>query len=892
MIRRLLDAILPSRRRRWREVDAEIEAHLHMRTRELEAGGMPSAPARREAERLFGELESARRRLYASAQIRDRRLGRLRRFESVIADLRAGVRRVRHAPTSSAITIATFAVGIGLTTATFSVVDHTLLRPLPFGEPERLVALRSVDIEGADFPYVSSDNWLDWRDLNRTLEATAIYSIFGSTTVVNDDDAFTVPAKNVSGGFFEVLRTPFLLGRPLTLEDVRDNQPVAVVSEGFWRRALGSPAELPVEMVMSGRTVQVVGVVRAGFEFPEGNQVWRPATFVRRGGAARNNINWYAIGRLADNTDIAAARADLSRVADGIRGSDPEGIYSFGVVVVSLKEEVVGGARTTLWLAMGAVLAVLLVVCANLAGLEFARRSARRQETAVRVALGAGRWRVAQQGVLEHVTLAAIGGVLGTALAWWGTRELLSRYDLPIPRTEGVSIDLRVLAFALALSLLAGVIASLVPSLTAARTAPSRAMAGARGSAPGGRNLPGSMLVAAEVALAVMLLIGGGVLVRNFAAIVGRELGFDPDGVVTASIALSAPRYGDGQEVRLEYWRSAMDTVVAIPGVADAAVANPAPTFSGGRGFVAIEDQPDVDAGAAYRVVSHDYFRTLDIRLLAGRLFDTGDNADSERVTIINRTMAETYWPGGDPLGKRIQATSQESRLERRSLLVIGVVEDIRQYGFTDDPYTAMYVLHEQVPTHTGGMTLIARTGGEADSIITVVRDRLRQLDRTLAVDVSTLDARLGGRVAGERLLAMTMSLFAGLGLALAAVGIYGLLSFAVSRRTREIAVRMAVGARGADVVAMVVRNALLVVGAGAVVGMWAVYALGHLVAALLAEIPASDPITALLVEIPARDPVTFAGVAATVFLTALGAALVPAVRAVRMSPVDALRRG
>jgi predicted permease len=480
---------------------------------------------------------------------------------------------------------------------------------------------------------------------------------------------------------------------------------------------------------------------------------------------------------------------------------------------------------------------------------------------------------------LEQVTLATIGGALGTLLAWSGTGVLLGRYELPVPRAAEVSIDLRVLAFSFVVSVLAGVAASLLPSLSASRTAPARAMAGARGSAPGGKHLPGSVLVAAEVALAVILLIAGGLLARNFTALVGRDLGFDPEGVVTANITLTAPRYREAQELRLEYWRSAMEALAAVPGVVATAAANPAPTFSGGRGFVAIEDRPGVDAGAAYRVVSRDYFEALDIRLLNGRVFDRRDSASSDRVTIINRSMAETYWPDADPVGERIQATSQEAGLERRSLLIIGVVEDIRHYGFADAPYTAMYVLHEQVPTHTGSMTLVARGPGDAEALVGAVRARLRELDRDLAVDVSTLETRLGGGVAGERLLAATMTLFAAVGLTLASIGIYGLLSFAVGRRTREIAVRMAVGARAADVVSMVLRNALMVVGSGVVVGMWAAYVLAHLIAALL-------------VEVPARDPLTFAAVAVTVLLAAAGAALVPAIRAVRMAPVDALRRG
>lgn len=872
------DRLSPHARRRA-EIDAEIEAHLDLEARRLIDQGMDAATARREAEQRFGELAAARRRLYSSARQRDRRLRRAHRLESIAVDLRAGLRRLRHDPLASGLAVVTFALGIGLTTATFSVVDHVLLRPLPFSEPDGLVALHSVPEAGDSFPYVSATNWLDWQEQNRTLESTAIYSILGNSTVVTADDAFTVPAKYVSGRFFDVLRTPFAAGRPFTPEEVRDREAVAVVSEGFWRRVLSANPELPVTLSIDGSPTLIIGVVAAGYEHPQGTQMWHPGRWLEyQGGAARNNVNWYAVARLAPGISIEAARADLSSIADGIRAADPAGIYSYGVGVVALKDEVVGDADETLLVALGCVLAVLLVSCANLAGLEFSRRSARAHESAVRAALGASRWRMVQHGVLEQVALAVLGGALGAALAWWGTNAMLTRYELPVPRAEAVAVDLRVLAFALVVSVLSGVMASVLPSVIEGRVAPGRAMAGRRGAVRGGRNLPGAVLVGAEVALAVVLLVACGLLARNFLALVGRDLGFNPEGVVTADIALTAQRYRAGHEVRLQYWSNALDTLAAIPGVTATAAGNPIPTGVGGRGFVLIEEQPDVEAGADYRVVSHDYFDLLEVPLLAGRLFDATDGATSERVTIINRAMAEAYWPDANPVGERIQATSQESLPDPPSLLIIGVVGDLRQYGFSDDLNTAMYVLHEQVPAYSGGMTLMARAAGGPEAITSVVRERLRELDGNLAIDVATLDARLGGRVAGERLLATTLALFAALGLALAAIGIYGLLSFAVGQRTREIAVRMAVGARAADVVGMIARNALAVVALGLVAGLWLAYGFRRFIGALL-------------VDVPAGDPATYVVVVAVVLLAGGGAALLPALRAVRSSPLETLRQ-
>ena len=337
-----LDRLSLRPRRRRREVDAEVEAHLEMRVHQLTETGMDEAAARQEALRRFGNLDTARQRLYASAKRRDQRL--------------------RREPAAAALSVATFALGIGLTTATFSVVDHALLRPLPFSEPEELVRLHSVASDGASFPWVSATNWLDWSEQSRTLASSAIYSVFGTATVVTTDDAFTVPAKSVSGRFFEVLRTPMAAGRPLTPDEVRDGAAVAVVSEAFWRRVLSADPELAATVSISGRPTRVVGVVQAGFEFPAETQVWLPARYQRRGGASRNNINWLTVARLAPGTDIGAARAELSVIADGIRNSDPAGIYSYGVGVFSLKEEIVGDSQQTLLLAMGCVLAVLLEI--------------------------------------------------------------------------------------------------------------------------------------------------------------------------------------------------------------------------------------------------------------------------------------------------------------------------------------------------------------------------------------------------------------------------------------------------------------------------------------------------------------------------------------------------
>jgi predicted permease len=862
-----------------RQIDAEIRAHIALRTEELIAGGLDPDEARAEAERRFGGVEESRRRLYRSARRREGSL-RLRSWlDNVSRDFGLALRRIRQAPGFAALAIAIFGLGIGLSTATFTVVERVLLRPLPFPEPDRLVALHSMGEAGNWFPYVSQGNWVDWKERNNTLAATAIHHLESTVTVMTPEGAFFAPGAIVGGAFFEVVGMPMHLGRAFTEEESQAEAPVAVVSQGFWERVMGADPGLDTELFIQGQSREIVGVVPAGLEFPQGTDVWLPYRYRPQTGAMRNNINWFAVARLRPGVSIREAGDDLGTIAAGIRASDPAGVYSWGVHVEPLHERLTGRISGTLTLLMSAVGFVFLLACANLAGINFARSSARRQEIAVRVALGAGRLRIIQQQIVENLVLALLGGGLGVLLAWRVTATVSARLAEALPRTTEIAVDGWVLAFAVLASLLAGALAGLAPAINASGAAPKTAMAaGARFSGGAGRG-PATFLVAGEIALAVLLLTGAGLLLRSFTTLVGRELGFEPRGVVVADIAASSPRLLADPSNRVGIWEALLERFGSLSGIASVAVANPPPAGDGGNGWVAVEGRPDLDLAAEYRAVSDDYFETLEIPLLAGRPFDSRDAANGQRVVIVSRAAAETFWPGEDPLGRRIRATSMEAPEGSPWLTVIGVAEDVRNFGFDSDVHEAMYILFRQVPRTAGKMALLVRGAGGSDAaLMGVVREQIGALDDGLAAGIDTLDNRLAGGVSGQRTTMSVLGSFAALALLLAAIGIYALQSFAVAQRTQEIAVRTALGASQAVVLRGVVGGAARIAVAGTAAGLLAAWWLTGL-------------LEAFLVDVSPRDPWTFIAVAATLLATAAAAAVLPAWRAARLDPLQALRR-
>jgi putative ABC transport system permease protein len=854
------------------DLDEEIRTHIALREEALIRRGLGPEEARAEAVRRFG---GDRAELLASARARDATLQRRARFDTLYRDVVLAARHARRSPGYTALTLATLGLGIGLTTAVFTLVDRVVLRDLPFFHPQQLVALRSTDSTGAEVVVVSSANWIDWKEQSETLEATAIH-FPRRIGIASGEDAFRVAGQVVSSSFFDVLRVPMLVGRPFTEDDLDAGESVAVVSEGLWRRAMGANPNLST-MLIEGRPVRVVGVVPAGLEYPTGTELWQPRDFRPQRSAARNNVNWLAIARLRDGVSIGAADAELDRIAFGIRARDPDALYSYGVTIVPLKTVAVGNAGRYLTLLMVAVALVLLLACANLAGLNFARGTARAREMATRVALGASRGRIIRQLVTEHLVLALAGGVLGTGLALVAIRLAVGNDGSVLPRTIPLGLDWRVVAFGLLVSVLAGLLAGLAPAIRASRSSLVAAMGQTRGAVRGGRNLPGALLVGCEIALAVLLLIGGGLLVRSFGTLVSRDLGFDPHGVATVEIALQSPRYQDQPERWITYWNTLLDQVASIPDIGAVGLANWIPASLAGATFVELEGRSEKPA-AGYRLVSDDYFRALGMPLMAGRFFGPEDADGTMRTVIVSRDLADRFWPGEDPIGQRLRALSMEALIDAPWLTVIGVVGDTRQWGFEADTRPEMYALYRQVPSQTFAMSLVVRSRSDDLSRLTpILRQRVSAVDPTLAADIGSLEERVDALVSDQHLLMTVLTGFAVLAVVLAAAGVFGLMSFAVAQRTQEIAVRTALGARRSTILMMVIVSAVRVAAFGTAIGVLGAYWSTRLM-------------TALLVDISATDPVAFLVAATMLLAVSAAAALIPAWRAARLQPVQALR--
>lgn len=882
--RRLLRLLWRSRAGRERETEDEITSHIEMRVDDLVAAGMSEEDARREAIRRFGDLEEARRTITRGARRRDRRLRWTDRVEAVRRDVIVALRRMRARPGHSILTMLIFGLGIGLTTVMFTFVDNVLLRPLPFPEPDRLVALFSVPEDGRPFPWVSMGNWYDWDRESRTVQASAIYSQEPlDMTVASGDGAFTAPGVRVYGAFFETLRPTMVAGRAPSVSEVTEDPTLAVVSERFWRTELGGvplSAGVPVELAGSRRLV--VGALARGSAHPEGVDLWLLHRPRAQAGAMRNNINFLAVARLRDGVTLERAEADLSAIADGIRETDPEGIYSYGVGVRPLGDVVVGSAVEYLGMLMVAVVLVLLVACANLAALGFARGMERGDEIAVRRSIGAGRRRLVQQLLTEELLLALAGGLVGVLFAWWGTGALLEQVGQVMPRSRDVGFDGRIAAFGALASIFAGLAAGLPPALRAAGGGSVGVLKGSR-TVRGRGGLPGTVMIAGEVALTVLLLTGGGLLLMSFGAVVSRDLGFDPDGVVTVDVALTSQRYSESPEAVTRYWESTMDALSDLSGVHSVGAGLWIPTGGGGTGFIDVEARPDADDGAGYRLIGGDYFEALRIPVLQGRVFDERDRLEAEPVAVVNQAMADELWPSSNPIGQRVRAVSMESYWfggEAPWRTVVGVVGDVRHYGFESDPDAEMFVPFRQNPWMARSMASVIRVrDGALGQTVPGARRAVRSVDPSLAVDVSTLEGRLHGTVAERRMIVVILGTFGLTALLMASLGIYGVISHAVARRTREMAVRAALGARRARLVRMVVLGALRVATLGVLAG-------------LVLAVASRPVLDALLLDVSSGDPRAYVLSGLCLAVVAAAAALIPGLRAARRDPLEALREG
>jgi putative ABC transport system permease protein len=858
------------------DVDREVAFHLAMRERELVEAGWSPAAARLEARRLFGDVAAIREECGAVA-VRAARAGhRWSAAAELLGDVKHGARWLAREKGFASLAVLTLALGIGANSAAFGLVDGILLRPLPFASPERLVALWELNDAAYEVP-VSWPNFDDWRRAEpATVAGLAAYQPAAPVAVLGGAEPVRARVAGVSGEFFRVLGVPPLLGRDYMPEELAAGGPRAVVvAESFWRGPLGGERDLArLRLELYGMRVQVVGVMPRSFDYPPGSDIWFAVDGLGTELGARDAHNHRAIARLAPGATVATAAHELSALAAGVRARDPQS-DAVAVAVRPLREESVGGARRALLLLLGAAGCVLLVACTNLASALLARAAQRRRELAVRAALGASRGRLIRQLLTESLLLAGLGAVAGVLVGWLAIDAVRALWPDAVPRLAEVRLDGRVLGFTTVVALLTGLTFGIAPALRATRAGPFGAMrAGGRSTDSKLHRRGWGVLVGAEVALALLLLVASGLLVRSFWNIVSIDPGFNARGVLTAEIDLTAARYADGA-ARVRFHDALLERIAGLPGVRAAAMTMAPPLMGwdpNGRFHIEGGDGGD----AHYRVVSPGFFETLGVTIVTGRGLDARDRHGALDVVVINDALARRFFAGEDPIGRRIATGGMDGRGDVYATIV-GVVADVRHYALTTPPGPGYYLPYMQRPDRIDQASLLVRADPDAPGVADALRAAVRALDADLPVEVVPLRDRVGAGLAERRFTLVLLAAFAGIALLLAAVGIYAVVSFAVARRTREIGIRLALGAEAGRVVWTIGRATMISVAVGLAAGLAG--------AAALARVTAS-----LLFELDALDPLTFAGGALLLLLVAWVAVLVPARRALRVSPTIALQ--
>jgi putative ABC transport system permease protein len=794
-------------------------------------------------------------------------------------DARYALRMLLRAPAFSLIAIVIFAVGIGANAAVFSVVNGVLLRPLPYPAADRITMLWCDNRpQGIKEDITSYPNYRDWRDQNTTYAQMAAYSL-SAFNLTGAGEPERLNGAAVTANFFDVMGLSPVLGRVFTqANETEGRDAVVVLSYGLWQRRFGGARDvLGKTIALSGRPHEVIGVMPPELRWPEDTEVWTPLAVDKEDREARGAFWLPVVGRLKPGVSFVQAQTEMTGISNRLEQTYPTN-KGFGINVVPLQQQIVGNIQPVLLVLMGAVGFVLLIACANLANLLLGRTAARRKELAIRIALGAGRARVVRQLVTEVLVLAVLGGALGVLLARWSIQMLISLGGDIVPRPDAIVIDARVLAFTLLVATISAVIAALLPALHASRAAVADHLreGGREGGATSGRRTR-SLLVAAEVSLALILLTGAGLLVRTMWSMERLNRGFDPNGIATARISLPGSSYRDAAVIRTFYTRL-LERVRALPGVESAAtgtaVLMPLVTNSGNW---SIEGKPAPPPGQQieypFETVSPGYFETLRIELVRGRTFTAQDHADAPRVVVINETLARMGWPDQDPIGRHIRPGGINSNAPW--FTVIGVIKDVHRGEVKRAIRPELYMCSLQRTPRT--QMLLIRTAGQTP-IIADVRRVLQDLDPQLPLfAVGTLSSQLSTTLNQPRFQATVLGGFAAIALLLASLGIYGVTSHAVTQRKQEVGIRMALGARRADVLGLIVRDHLRPAIAGVAVGLAG--------ALLLTRF-----LQTLLYGVRATDPITFASVSAALILVALAACWLPARRATRVDPLIALR--
>jgi putative ABC transport system permease protein len=868
------------------EMDEELRSHFENQVEKLVASGLPREEATRRARLEFGGYEQVKE------DCRDAR--GVRFVETLFQDLRYALRMLRNSPGFTAVAILTLALGVGANTAIFSVVDSVLLRPLPYQNPAGLVMVWENDSQHPN-PHntVSPPDFLDWQSRN---------SVFAEMSALFDQRAILtgngvpqeVVVQDVSANFFSVLGVQPILGPGFTAENGEPgHDDVLILSYGFWKERFASdPGIIGKPVVLNGHPQTIVGVAPQNFTWfiKDGSftgakpQMWTPfifpPSFSDRKGVGRFLT---VVARLKPGATVPQAQSQMNTIAARIAEEYPDFNGYWGANVVSVRDQISGDLRPALLILFGAVAFVLLIACANVSGLLLARAAAREREIAVRTAMGASRWRIARQLLTESVLLALIGGAIGMALALWGTNLLFAASPGNLLDMRSIPVDWRVLAFAGGSTLLAGLLFGTLPSYISAHSSISETLKeGGRGSSAGKRRrFVRSAFVVAQMCLALVLLVGSGLLIRSFVRLVGVDPGFDANHLLTFKVSLPSSKYKT-DTAQLTFFRQLVARVSHLPGVRSVSM-NSFPPFSGlgSATGVHILSQPERSLmdlpEAAVRVVGPDYFPTMQIPLRAGRTFNEQELTEERHVVIINEAFADQYLKGLNPIGQKaviFMKSLEESKNTPSE--IIGVAGDVRQMGLDTPAEPTVYWPHPELVMSE--MTILVRTENDPLMLVSAVRNELQQMDpeQPMAA-IATMDQLVSGSLSRSRFTMLVLGVFATLALVLACVGIYGVIAYSVTQRTQEFGIRMALGANRRDVFRLVFGQGgrLILLGTG----------LGIVAALIITRLMAT-----LLFGISATDPLTFAAVALLLALVALAACYIPARRATRVDPIVALR--
>lgn len=798
-------------------------------------------------------------------------------METLWQDLKYSIRTLIRAPGFAAMAVLTLGLGIGANTAFFSVVNGVLLRPLPFAHPEQLVFMQEYRSSRTQDPLgnVSAPDFMDWRAQNRSFQQFVAFDE-RTAVITGEPGPDRLPAAWVSPAFFQMLQIPLHLGRGFHADEEKfGNHRVVVLSHEIWqRRYLADPNIVGRPLPIDGHPHTVIGVMPPGFQFTsQTTDVWLPFAFSQDELTERGSHYFVVIARMRAGVSIEQAQAEMSEIAARLEAQYPlnEG---HGVRVTGLRESMVGDVRGAMWILLGAVGLILLVACANVAGLMLSRATAREREIAVRVALGAGRWRLARQLLTESLLLAVVAGALGVLLAVWGTDTLVALGADRVPRLHEVSVDGASLAFTLAASLFSALLFGLVPVLQATRPQLQSALKEGSAGAGSSRHWTRNALVASEIALAVVLLVGSGLLLQSFVRMMDEDPGFSPHNVFTFRLSLPEARYSQDAQ-RIAFFDQALGRIRELARVTDTAVIAPLPL--GGSTFqlsVILVDRGETFENrrpAHWRIVSTGYFQTMRIPLRSGRVFNEHDREGRPCAILINETMRKALWQDHEPLGERIQIGYNDIICE-----IVGVMGDVRHRGLDLAGGMEMYTPLAQVPL--GRAEFVVRTSEDPLASVSDVRGVIQKLDPDLpVVNVRTMEELVARAGAQRRYAAMLMGLFAAAALLLAAVGLYGVINYAVGQRTREIGLRLALGAQRRDILK-------LILGHGAGLG-----AVG-LLAGVGAALAATRLMRAMLYQVEPNDLLTYACVTTVLALVTLVACWIPARRAARVDPMVALR--